>query len=242
MRSITAAIAAATATAIVVSSSFVIAAIPDSTTKVITVCYLKSSGAMRLIDKATKATCNTKTEIELSWNQLGVKGDVGPTGIGVAGPAGPAGVGIAGPVGPAGVAGPAGPAGANGIDGAVGATGAAGPVGVAGPGVKTISGVIHLGNLLNPPAGTSIPITTTGTGFTASCRTGNYDFSCVIEFPAGTWGASGPVVWAGALTSSTVNGWPTQGQVGVYVASPTSVGLHGGTGLDTIQFTALDFG
>ena len=89
MRSFTSALAGAAVTAIVVSGSIAIAAIPDATTKVITVCYTKTSGALRLIDKATKAACNTKTEIELSWNQQGVKGDAGPQGlVGLTGPAG----------------------------------------------------------------------------------------------------------------------------------------------------------
>ena len=69
MRSFTSALAGAAVTAIVVSGSLAIAAIPDATTKVITVCYTKTSGALRLIDKATKAACNTKTEIELSVSQ-----------------------------------------------------------------------------------------------------------------------------------------------------------------------------
>ena len=46
MRNITAVIAAATATAIVVSGSFAIAAIPDTATKVITGCNSKTSGAL----------------------------------------------------------------------------------------------------------------------------------------------------------------------------------------------------
>ena len=232
MRSITAAIAAATATAIVVSSSFVIAAIPDSTTKVITGCIDKKSGLLRVIDKQAGKACNVRAETELSWNQQGVKGDAGPAGVGVAGPIGPI-----GPAGAAGIDGASGAAGIAGLDGA------AGPVGPQGPGAKTISGVIHLSNLLNPAAFTSIPITSTGTGFTASCGTGNnYDIYCSIEFPAGTWGPNGPVVWAGSMTPSpVVNGWPGQGQVGVQVGSSGAL-LHFSTGLQTIQFTALDFG
>jgi len=80
MRSITAAIAAATATAIVVTSSFAIAAIPNSSTKVITGCYLKTSGTLRVIDKQANKTCKT-TEIELSWNQQGLTGNSGLPGL-----------------------------------------------------------------------------------------------------------------------------------------------------------------
>ena len=160
MRSITAAIAAATATAIVVSSSFAIAAIPDSASKLITVCYTKTSGALRLIDKQAGKACNTKTEIDLSWNQQGVKGDQGPQGLlGAAGPAGANGQngfnglnglnglnGAAGPVGVVGnngtngingapgVKGDTGLPGSNGIDGAPGAPGAPGPAGKDGVG------------------------------------------------------------------------------------------------------------
>ena len=91
MRSITAAIAAATATAIVVSSSFAIAAIPNSNTKVITGCDLKTSGTLRVIDKQANKTCKT-TETELSWNQQGSKGEPGNAGqSGLPGSAGPPG-------------------------------------------------------------------------------------------------------------------------------------------------------
>ena len=119
MSSITAAIAAATATAIVITGTLAIAAIPDSTSKVITVCYSKSNGAMRLIDKATKAKCNVKTETELSWNQQGAKGDAGTNGInGLPGAKGDPGInginGLAGPKGDTGSVGPQGPAGAGG--------------------------------------------------------------------------------------------------------------------------------
>ena len=60
MRTFTSALVGAAVATVVVSGSLAIAAIPDSTTKVITVCYTKTSGALRLIDKATKAACNTR--------------------------------------------------------------------------------------------------------------------------------------------------------------------------------------
>ena len=106
MRPITAAIAAAAATAIVVSGSFAIAAIPNSSSKVITGCFLKTSGTLRVIDKQAGKACKT-TETELFWNQQGPKGDIGLTG----------------PAGPKGDAGSNGAAGAPGSPGAPGARG-----------------------------------------------------------------------------------------------------------------------
>ena len=80
MRSFTSALVGAAVAAIVVSGSLAIAAIPNSTTKVITGCYLKTSGTLRVVDKQANKTCKT-TEIELSWNQQGVKGDTGSQGL-----------------------------------------------------------------------------------------------------------------------------------------------------------------
>jgi len=89
MKAISAALAAATATAIVVSSSFAIAAIPDPATNVITVCYKKSSGELRVIDKeakGTKGACKIGSENELSFNQQGRQGAAGTAGTnGIAG-------------------------------------------------------------------------------------------------------------------------------------------------------------
>ena len=153
MRSFTSALAGAAVTAIIVSGSIVIAAIPDSTTKVITVCYTKTSGVLRLIDKATKAACNTKTEIELSWNQQGIKGDAGPQGLlGATGPAGANGQngfnglngqnGLNGTNGIPGLAGAAGHDGLNGAPGAVGVKGDPGADGLNGTnGLNGINGV-----------------------------------------------------------------------------------------------------
>ena len=81
MRSFTSALVGAAVATIVVSGSLAIAAIPDSTTKVITGCYKKVSGELRVIDKAAKGACNVKTEVELGWNQQGVKGDAGSVGL-----------------------------------------------------------------------------------------------------------------------------------------------------------------
>ena len=83
MRSFTSALVGAAVATIVVSGSFAIAAIPDSTTKVITVCYKKVGGDLRVIDKAAKGVCNAKTETELAFNQQGPRGDQGIAGVGL---------------------------------------------------------------------------------------------------------------------------------------------------------------
>ena len=84
MRSFTSALAGAAVATIVVSGSLAIAAIPHSTTKVITGCYLKTTGTLRVIDKQANKTCKT-TEIELSWNQ---QGNPGLPGASITGPKG----------------------------------------------------------------------------------------------------------------------------------------------------------
>jgi hypothetical protein len=82
---------------------------------VISGCYVKSGGVLRVIDSSV-TTCK-KDETSLNWNQTGPAGPTGP----------------AGSTGPAGPAGPAGPTGATGPQGPQGATGATGPS-TAGPG------------------------------------------------------------------------------------------------------------
>lgn len=86
------------------------AAIPGAN-GVISACYDKQSGQVRVYDAAggTPKGCG-KTEAAITWNQQGPKGDQGDQGPqGPAGPAGPAGpTGATGPAGPAGPAGPGG--------------------------------------------------------------------------------------------------------------------------------------
>ena len=72
---------------------------------VISACYPKSGGKLRILD-AHSASCR-KRETVLTWNQSGPQG---PTG-----PGGPA--GSSGPAGPSGAAGPAGADGAHGVIG-----------------------------------------------------------------------------------------------------------------------------
>jgi hypothetical protein len=92
-------------------------------TGVITGCYAKQGGALRLIRSG--ATC-ADSERRISWNQRGVAGPPGPGG----------------PTGPKGNAGPAGPQGPKGDIGAAGLQGPAGgsgPAGPPGPGATTFA-------------------------------------------------------------------------------------------------------
>lgn len=66
------------------------AAIPDSTTGVITACR-SSIGQLKVIDKQAGASCSVYGETEMSWNQAGPAGVTGATGA--TGPVGPAGAG-----------------------------------------------------------------------------------------------------------------------------------------------------
>jgi len=99
---------------------------------VISGCYAKSGGALRVIDSSVTA-CKVG-ETSLNWNQQGPQGPAGPKGdTGPAGPAGPKGdTGATGPKGDTGPAGATGPAGPPGNDGAVGPAGPAGPAGADG--------------------------------------------------------------------------------------------------------------
>jgi hypothetical protein len=116
---------------------------------VISGCYDKSGGALRVIDSDV-TTCKSN-ETSLTWNQTGPTGPTGltgPQGIpGPAGPAGPAGptgaAGPAGPIGPQGPTGPTGPAGGHGYFNYSGLTGF-----FNGPGLDVVS--------LNLPAGTFV--------------------------------------------------------------------------------------
>jgi hypothetical protein len=91
---------------------------------VITGCYDKQNGNLRLIDKQAGKSCR-RSERQISWNKQGPQGPAGPAGpAGSAGPTGPPGAtgatgatGQAGPPGPAGGQGPPGPAGADGPPG-----------------------------------------------------------------------------------------------------------------------------
>lgn len=110
-----------------------VAAIPSTTTNLITACVSKQSGAVRIIDYQAGKRCTLK-ERTVSWNQRGATGARGATGTrGATGPRGaPGPSGAPGPTGPTGIPGPAGSPGQSGAPGAVGPAGPAGPAG-AGP-------------------------------------------------------------------------------------------------------------
>jgi hypothetical protein len=89
-----------------VSAGIAYAAIPHSDTAVISGCYGKLTGVLRVIDAEAGKKCTT-FETPIAWSQRGPKGDPGPQGAaGQQGPAGPAGergdVGPQEPPGPAG--------------------------------------------------------------------------------------------------------------------------------------------
>jgi hypothetical protein len=112
-----------------VLGSFAWASIPGPG-GVISACYGKSGGSLRVIDTANTNCGGNETAI--SWNQTGPQGAPGPQGpAGQQGPAGPA--GPAGATGPAGPQGPKGDTGDIGAQGPKGDTGATGPAGPAGP-------------------------------------------------------------------------------------------------------------
>lgn len=140
-------------------------------------CVFRGSGVMRLVSQ--DADC-TRGEYEISWNQVGAKGDkgdpgpAGPQGLqGEPGPVGPDGVpgpaGSPGPVGPQGVPGPAGPQGPKGDTGAqgpAGPQGAPGPVGPQGPAgqnaLKVVSGIVMADGSIG--AGSGFTVTRNSTG------------------------------------------------------------------------------
>ena len=83
---------------VLVGGGVAVAAIPGAD-GVITGCFDKRTGALRIID-AAKQTCR-QSETRLTWNQRGARGPAGATGLtgatglpGPAGPAGPAGAGV----------------------------------------------------------------------------------------------------------------------------------------------------
>ncbi len=114
----------------VVAAATAVASVPDQH-GVITGCYSKTTGRLRVIDPSAGETC-TKNENQLTWNQQGPPGPAGPSGApGAAGATGPS--GPPGPFGPPGPTGASGPAGATGPAGAPGGPGPAGPPGPLGP-------------------------------------------------------------------------------------------------------------
>lgn len=81
-------------------------------------CYGRSNGQLRVVDREAGESCRN-SELPISWNARGPKGDPGPPG----------------PTGPKGPPGAAGPPGPKGDPGAPGPAGSPGPPGRAGSGV-----------------------------------------------------------------------------------------------------------
>ena len=102
---------------VLVAAAAVSGSIPGAN-GVITACYKKSGGVLRVIDPAI-TTCDPNNEVAVTWNQVGPQGPAGPPG-----PQGPQGIqGPEGPQGFQGAQGPAGPAGPAGVSRATFATG-----------------------------------------------------------------------------------------------------------------------
>ncbi len=127
-------LAGAAALATVGVSGFAVGAIPDTDTGVVSGCYARATGVLRVVDGERGARCG-RGERSISWNRRGLAGrrgavgDVGPEGDrGAAGAAGERGAqGPPGPPGAAGATGPQGPAGTQGLNGAQGPQGPPGP-------------------------------------------------------------------------------------------------------------------
>ena len=109
---------------IAITTTFAIAS--TGSVKTISGCVDKKTGGLRISSKCLK------TETQLTWNQEGIQGEVGPQGI--AGLNGIDGlIGLQGPEGPQGLQGIQGPQGLPGKDGVNGAMGPQGPIGATGP-------------------------------------------------------------------------------------------------------------
>lgn len=122
-----------------IGGSVALATVPDSG-GVISSCYNKSGGALRVVDPAV-SKCSAG-EQALTWNQTGPKGATGPQGPG--GAQGRAGLdGTQGPKGDTGERGPTGAQGDAGPQGPQGDPGLAGPEGPPGQGSNPDYQLVH---------------------------------------------------------------------------------------------------
>jgi hypothetical protein len=141
-----------------VAGAAVYASIPGAG-GVISGCYKKSGGALRMLD-AEVDQCNPLNETSITWNQVGPQGPPGPPGP--PGPQGPP--GLDGPQGPQGPAGPEGPA---------------GPVGPGGPAAMLkINGDGAIQSCFNAATGSS----TIPCGFTVGKYSGGGHFFVALGF------------------------------------------------------------
>jgi hypothetical protein len=158
--------------ALAVGAGVAYATIPASGSGVISGCFEKRTGILRVIDAEAGKKC-TQYETPISWNQQGPKGDRGEIGqpgpngdTGLTGPPGPKGEkGDLGPQGERGLDGPSGPQGAAGQTGPRGPQGERGPLGPAGPagGVASIESLWGVPCTLNGRGG-AVEIETSSTG------------------------------------------------------------------------------
>jgi len=118
-----------------------IASIPNPGDGKYYACFVKSTGAVRVINYPRVSTC-PKGQRLISWNAKGPQGAAGPQG----------------PQGPTGDRGPSGAEGAQGPTGDRGPTGADGPQGPAGA-----SGSSNWGDIVNKPAGFADGVDDVGT-------------------------------------------------------------------------------
>ena len=87
------------------------AAIPDSGTGLYHACMVKTTGAIRMIDRLSRRRRSgshcVSGEVAITWNKVGQAGPSGPPGPrGLSGPSGPSGPrGLSGPSGPQGLSG-----------------------------------------------------------------------------------------------------------------------------------------
>jgi alpha-tubulin suppressor-like RCC1 family protein len=149
-----------------------VAAIPDTTTGVITSCLKVKDGSVRIIDAQAGKRCSSG-ETLLTWNQRGQQGAQGVSGV-------------------PGAPGPAGPQGLPGVTGAQGPTGAQG---TPGQGNKTVTGIVEITAGVVSLHGYGFTASCTNT--IASSTT-----DCDLTFPTSTWGTTPPAVWAGFVTTA----------------------------------------
>jgi Collagen triple helix repeat (20 copies) len=116
--------------------------VPDSSTGVITGCWISGNGGLRVIDAQAGVKCKSN-ETQISWSKTGPVGATGATGAN----------GAVGPQGP------------TGDTGATGATGADGPRGPAGPTLMATGIVMANGSIQSGTESGPVPtITRTGPG------------------------------------------------------------------------------
>ncbi len=205
------------------------ATIPESGSTTINGCYQKIRGTLRVIDSASDS-CAT-SEVPISWNQKGPKGERGDPGPqGVPGPAGPKGdrgpQGVPGSQGPKGDTGDTGPQGPPGPSGASGQDGSNGPPGPPGKDGTNGKDGVSVTSAVEPP-GTNCP--NGGSAFTSVSGT---TYACNgAKGDPGTGG--GPTIYR---ASAAANG------SGVTASPQVTSLLHLRTGIYVVGFSVNVYG